>query len=58
MDILSAHAPTAFTKDARSFILFSQHLKMLEPSRSLDGNDVLHVVELFLPLEDNLSSTS
>jgi hypothetical protein len=44
---VTTHAHTTVTKDARSSRLFIQHLKQLEPPRSIDESGGLHVVELF-----------
>jgi hypothetical protein len=47
MEILVADEPRAFTKDARSFSLFIQHLKQAENPSSLERSGVLHAVEFF-----------
>jgi hypothetical protein len=39
---------STFTKDARSFSLFTEHLKQSELTTSLDDSGVLHVIELLV----------
>jgi hypothetical protein len=50
VETLNAHAAATFTMDARSFSIIIQYRKLPESRRSLYGNVVLHVVELFSPL--------
>jgi hypothetical protein len=49
VETLNAHAPTNFTKDAKSIIQPVQYINQPQP-RSLDDSGLLHVVELFSPL--------
>jgi hypothetical protein len=48
MVTVNAHSAVTFSKDASSLSLLSQLLKQPGPLMTLDGSDVLHVVEQFL----------